>query len=107
MLQSTPGLPLAVRAPHFEVSSTGSLYAMLDAGLGISVLPALAAHLAPFDRLAFQELAEPQLEREICVITRHGRALSPAAQSLLAMIGQHLQSYALPRGARSVGAVAG
>ncbi len=107
MLQSTPGLPPAVRAPHFEVSSTSSLYAMLDAALGISVLPALAAHLTPLDRLAFRELAEPQLEREICIITRRGRALSPAAQSMLAMIAQHLQSHALPRGARPVGNIAG
>jgi DNA-binding transcriptional LysR family regulator len=100
MLQSTPDLPPALRAPHFEVSSTGSLHAMLAAGLGVSVLPALAGHLAPLDTLAFRELDEPRLEREICIITRRGRALSPAAESMLAMIAQQLQSHPLPPGAR-------
>ncbi|MBY0269719.1 MAG: LysR family transcriptional regulator [Burkholderiales bacterium] len=99
MLQSSPDLPTMLRTPHFEVSSTGSLYAMLDAGLGISVLPALAANLKPLNKLAFRELTEPSLERTICVITRRGRALSPAAQSMLDMIARHLQSHALPPGA--------
>ncbi len=99
MLQSSPDLPTMLRAPHFEVSSTGSLYAMLNAGLGISVLPALAANLIPLNHLAFRELTEPSLERTICVITRRGRALSPAAQGMLDMIARHLQSYALPPGA--------
>lgn len=99
MLQSSPDLPTMLRTPHFEVSSTGSLYAMLDAGLGISVLPALAANLRPLNQLAFRELSEPFLERTICVITRRGRALSPAAQSMLDMIARHLQSHALPPGA--------
>lgn len=100
MLQAAPGLPALLRAPHFEVSSTGSLHAMLDAGLGVSVLPALAAHLKPLNQLAFRELIEPKLEREICVITRRSRALSPAAQSMLTVITDHLQTHALPSGAR-------
>ena len=104
MLQSTPGLPAMLRTPHFEVSSTGSLHAMLDAGLGVSVLPALAAHLKPLDQLAFRELTGPRLEREICVITRRGRVLSPAAQSMLTVITEHLQSHVLPPGARLVAA---
>ncbi len=99
MLQSSPGLPAILRTPHFEVSSTGSLYAMLDAGLGISVLPALAANLKPLNQLAFRELTEPPLERTICIITRRGRALSPAAQGMLDMIARHLQSHPLPSGA--------
>lgn len=102
MLQLTPDLPSVLRAPHFEVSSTGSLHAMLAAGLGVSVLPALAAHLAPLDSLAFRELAEPMLEREICIITRRARALSPAAESMLGMIGQQLRISVLPRGVRFV-----
>ena len=62
----------------------------------------LAAHLAPLDTLAFRELAEPTLEREICVITRRARVLSPAAESMLGMIAQQLRTYALPRGVRLV-----
>lgn len=100
MLQSTPGLPAMLRNPHFEVSSTGSLHAMLDARLGVSVLPALAAYLQPLRQLVFRELTEPRLEREICVITRRGRALSPAAQGMLDMILQHLRIHPLPPGVR-------
>lgn len=100
MLQAAPGLPPMMHTPHFEVSSTGSLHAMLDAGLGVSVLPALAANLKPLDQLAFRELIEPRLEREICVITRRGRVLSPAAQGMLQVITENLNSQVLPAGAR-------
>ncbi len=102
MLQSTSGLPAMLRTPHLEVSSTGSLHAMLDAGLGIAVLPALAAHLMPLSPFAFRELSEPRVEREICVITRCGRVLSPAAQSMLTVIIGHLQSQVLPPGVRLI-----
>lgn len=102
MLQSAPGIPPNVRTSHFQVSSTTSLHAMVDAGLGISVLPALAAHLEPFDRLAFRELAEPRLEREICLVTRRSRSLSPAAQSMLGMIDQYMRARTLPTGVELV-----
>ncbi len=105
MLQATPGLPAMLRSPHFEVSSTGSLHAMVNAGLGVSVLPALAANLKPLDQLAFRQLTGPSLEREICVITRRGRALSPAAQSMLNVIAETLQSQQLPAGARLAGSL--
>lgn len=102
MLHSVPGLPPMLRTPQYEVSSTTSLQAMLIEGLGVSVLPSLAAHLAPLDSLAFRALHEPRLEREICLIVRRGRALSPAAQSVLAMVTSRLKSYPLPQGARLV-----
>ncbi len=101
-LQSTPGLPAMLRTPHLEVSSTGSLHAMLDAGLGIAVLPALAAHMKPLSQFAFRELAGPRIEREICVITRRGRVLSPAARSMLDTVNAHLQAQAMPQGVRLV-----
>jgi DNA-binding transcriptional LysR family regulator len=100
MLQAVPAIPAVIRKPHFQVSSTTSLHAMIDAGLGLSVLPALAANLVPLDSLAFRELTEPAVEREICLITRRGRSLSPAAQSIIEMIGESLSMRSFPRGVR-------
>jgi DNA-binding transcriptional LysR family regulator len=103
MLHSRPDLPRILHSPQYEVSSTGSLYAMLDAGLGVSVLPALAANLEPLERLFFRELCEPRLEREICLITRRGRTLSPSAQSMVEAILNYLQTWALPAGVSLAG----
>jgi LysR family transcriptional regulator, carnitine catabolism transcriptional activator len=104
MLQSVPGLPAAVRTPQYEMSSTTLLEAMLSEGLGVSVLPALAGYLSPLDRLVFRELHAPRLAREICLITRRGRAMSPAAQGITEMIRRRLKSQELPPGVKAVAA---
>jgi DNA-binding transcriptional LysR family regulator len=100
MLQAAPDVPGAVRAPVCEVSSTHSLHAMIAAGLGISVLPALASKMSPLDELVFRELKEPRIEREICLVTPRGRTLSPAAQGMVEMIERYLRGQALPPGVR-------
>jgi DNA-binding transcriptional LysR family regulator len=95
-LHSTQKVMPNIPSPHYEVSSTTSLHALLDAGLGVSVLPALSAKLPPLNQLAFRALAQPRIHREICIITRRNRALSPAAQSMLDMMAEHLRSATLP-----------
>ncbi len=64
------------------VSNMISLIAMLEEGVGISTLPYLAFPLEN-ERLAFLPLAEPKVERQIGMLTRKGRSLSPAAQALM------------------------
>ncbi|BBH45872.1 LysR family transcriptional regulator [Pseudomonas sp. KU43P] len=63
------------------VSNMISLIAMLEQGVGISTLPYLAFPLEN-EKLAFLPLAAPKVERQIGLLTRRGRSLSPAAQAL-------------------------
>jgi DNA-binding transcriptional LysR family regulator len=58
---------------------------MAEAGLGVAVLPETAMPSAPASvrRVAIRR---PVLTRQICILTRPGRSLSPAAQKLLEVL---------------------
>jgi DNA-binding transcriptional LysR family regulator len=56
ILREEPGLPEAVTNPSYEASTTTSLDVMVAQGLGIAVLPALAAARPPLSRLGFRVL---------------------------------------------------
>lgn len=83
---------------HDEVESTTYLFAMLARGNYYSVLPALAYERNEFASLTFRELHEPRLSRELCVITRPLRSLSPSAQRLLGILRATLAAQAMPSG---------
>jgi len=100
MLTSVGALPAG--EPLYQLSSTTALEALLRQGVGVSTLPALAAHLIASPRLASAPLVEPRVERELCIVTRRGRALSPAAQSMLQIIAATLRIAKLPTGVSRV-----
>jgi DNA-binding transcriptional LysR family regulator len=79
-------LPAAVREPRYQVSNTSAINDLVRAGLGISVLSALAARRPPLDGLPFRLLTQPAISRVVCVITIRGRKLSPAAREFHAML---------------------
>ncbi len=83
---------------RIEATNPAGLAALIAQNLGVSVLPALAADTHSFEQLRFIPLQKPQLEREICIITRRGRALSPAAAALLSSIREQLSRMRLPDG---------
>lgn len=86
---------------QLEVTNPAALAALIARRLGVSLLPALAADTHSFAELRFIELTQPTLEREICIITRRGRALSPAAAALLQNLRQSLTTMLLPEGVRA------
>lgn len=94
-------IPLALERVQIEVSNPAGMAALISQGLGITVLPALAADVHSFAGLALVPLTAPLIEREICIITRQGRALSPAAAALLDTVRAHLRQARLPAGVRS------
>jgi len=71
-----------------EVEQLATVMGMVRAGLGISVVPALA--LFHFDQpgLATRALALPGLHRQIYLIRRRDRSLSLAAQALYGLVMQ-------------------
>ncbi len=89
-----------------EVRHVPALVSLVEAGLGIGVVPRLA--LPPRGRLAHVPLAEPALSRTIGIIRRRGQPLRPAAeqfqQRLLALKagtpGRRTRPRAGPRRAR-------
>lgn len=79
-----------------EVSSPAGLAALVEAGLGLSILPALAAGTRSFERLLFRPLAHPAIYRDLHIIHRRGRSLSPAADTLLLWVRQNFAIMPLP-----------
>jgi len=79
-----------------EVSNPAGIAALIKQNLGISILPALAASTESFKELQFIPLKQPIINREICIVTRKGRSLSPAAQSMLEMACRHFATMQLP-----------
>lgn len=79
-----------------EVSNPAGLAALIRQGLGIAVLPALAASTEAFNELHFLPLTNPVIERELCFVSRKNRSLSPAAMGLLKQTRDYFQTMSLP-----------
>lgn len=90
------GIEIDSNLAVLEVSTPSGVAALIKQNLGISVLPALAASTESFKGLSFIPLSNPAIDREICLVTRKGRSLSPAGQCMMQMARQHLLSMPLP-----------
>lgn len=71
--------------PAYEVSHVTTAVALVEAGLGIAVLPAIARKIAHDRRVALKELRGPQVGRDISLIAAAGRSLTPAAAAFTAL----------------------
>lgn len=94
LIAAQPAMPDAVLAPALTVSNTVMLKLAVASGLGVAILPALAAREPAFARLAFRPLEagpELDLQRRIGFIYRADRSLSPAAEVLWQGIRQQAQ----------------
>lgn len=81
-----------------EVSSSASLYAVLSLGSRFSIVPVLTAHTHQLETLVFRELVGPVVHREICLITRKLRSLSPSADRLQQALRTTLLALDVPAG---------
>jgi DNA-binding transcriptional LysR family regulator len=77
-----------IGTPKYEMTTTTSLFAMIRAELGITVLPSLA--IPDDDYLVTRPMIKPVETREISVMLRQQSILSPAATALLKMIIQEV-----------------
>ncbi|MBS98489.1 MAG: LysR family transcriptional regulator [Oceanospirillaceae bacterium] len=99
---SQAGLPLELGKTTLEATNPAGLAALINAQLGVTLLPALAADTDSFASLRFIPMEAPAQYREICLITRKGRALSPAAASLLEAVRAQITQATLPRWVESL-----
>ena len=77
--------------PANEVTFMTTALAMVSAGLGVTVCLPYAEPLATLYGLAMRPLETPQLTRRFFVYTRPGRSLSPAAESFIDFLFEHVE----------------
>ena len=75
-----------VFAPTFEVIHQQTLFSMVEAGLGVTILPMMGVPLERSDRYQVALLRAPAITREFCLVTLKGKTLSPAALHCAGMI---------------------
>lgn len=66
---------------------------MARAGLGVAILPASAADNGSMTELDFAEIVSPSLPRQIGIIFKSSRSLSPAAENFLAALRLTAKTY--------------
>lgn len=68
-------------SPRFEVVHQQTLFNMVEAGLGVTILPALSVPCGTGNSYIVARLVEPCVARKVAIITLKGRTLSPAARA--------------------------
>ena len=77
----------------YEVSYLSTVVGMVDAGLGVAVLPSYAGPITRLYDIQIRKLVKPAIRREMSFITRQGKALSPAAESLKSFLKSYVKTY--------------
>jgi DNA-binding transcriptional LysR family regulator len=72
--------------PTFEVSLYNTALSMTAVGLGLSILPDYILSPQQFPNLVAKPLVRPALDRQVSLIRRVGRSLSPAAARFVALV---------------------
>lgn len=95
-------LGAVVDRPRFEVGYMGTAVALVEAGLGIAVLPERAAALARTSAVTWRPLVDPVVVYPSTLAKRAGRSLSPGARTFVDFLARHLHDAApAPRGRRA------
>lgn len=76
----------------YEADHVTTLLGLVEAGLGVAVVPSLAMPARDHPLLASVALVEPVVTRRVGLIRRKGRTLSPAAQQLYAYFAEMKRS---------------
>jgi DNA-binding transcriptional LysR family regulator len=80
-----------VFAPKFEVIHQQTLFSMVEAGLGVTILPMMSVPQTRSDRYQVALLRAPAITREICLVTLKGKTLSPPARRCADKIVEELK----------------
>lgn len=85
----------SVRYVH-EVSHLMTALAFAAEGMGIAILPSSLASQARYPQLVARRLISPTVTRDICVMTKRGATLSPAADAFLSLLRAGLGDGRIP-----------
>lgn len=81
--------------PAYEVSLITTALAMVEAGLGVSILPTYAMAAARHRHVAGKILVEPAISRDVVLIHARGRSVSPAVSAFASVLRYHVQKLKL------------
>ncbi|KDB63580.1 LysR substrate-binding domain protein [Bordetella bronchiseptica B18-5 (C3)] len=98
MLAALPAAARLYDEQRDAVSSSTTLYAMLELPGTYSIVGALSAGTGPFPEFDFRALVDPVLTREICLVTRRLRYMSTSARRILQALLEVFDRIALPQG---------
>lgn len=82
---------------RYEVQHVQSAISLVQAGVGITIVPQLATDIPGTEKLVVTGLRNPGIVRTLGVISRRGQSLSPAAEVLLGLIRARLNAVRRPR----------
>lgn len=71
-----------------ELAQPSSVLAMVEAKLGIAVVPMLVAPIESHPALTIRKLVSPSVNRTIFLLKRRDRSLSPAASAVWSALVQ-------------------
>lgn len=74
-------------------SQLATVLELVDAGVGLSIVPAIAAAQHNTPRCAYVPLAEHDLRREIVAVWRRGAPRAPAAQVFVECVGEVVRGW--------------
>jgi DNA-binding transcriptional LysR family regulator len=80
--------------PAYEVTQITTALAMVEADLGVAALPTYAFAVARTLNISALPL-DPAIARDITMITRAGRAVSPAVSAFARCLGKHIKLSAI------------
>lgn len=81
--------------PAYEVDHLATIGAMVSEQLGVAALPSMAADVISGKNIMRRPLVSPVIRRSIGLVMRKEGSLSPAAEAMLALLRQQLQSLAV------------
>lgn len=79
---------------RYEVQHLSTALSFVEAGLGVGVIPVMAMQALGEGALVYRPLVEPELSRTIVVVERRGATLSPAAETLKALLIEEFETWA-------------
>ncbi len=85
ILEADRRLPEAARRPAYEVSDVPLLAPLIEQGVGVALLPSMAARSIARPSLVFRPLAG-MMQRHIYFIRLRGSSLAPAAHALVELM---------------------
>lgn len=72
--------------PVFEADYAGSVIGLVQAGLGIAILPGYATKLGDNTRMAWRRLEKPVIDREVSIVQRADQTPSAAASAFVEFV---------------------
>src|SRR5690606_34906581 len=76
---------------RYEVQHVASAVSLVEAGVGMTIVPRVAIEAFPATNLAAVPLRSPSTTRTLGAVTRRGVPLKPLAADLLKLIEAHLK----------------